>query len=697
MRDLSGLLFPKSVAVVGASQNPDTVNHAIFKNVTSGFPGPIYAVNPKYQEVLGRPCFPRLEDLPEPVDLVVIAIPARLVNQVLVSCGKLGIKNIVVISAGFKEAGEEGARREQELVRIAREYDLNVLGPNCFGLISTRVGLNTTFAPRGAQPGDVAFMSQSGAFCSSVLDWAWEEGLGFSQFVSLGNKAVLNEVDFLQAFAADPQTEVIVAYLEGIADGPRFLEVAREVTRTKPVVILKSGRYEAGARAVSSHTGTLAGSDEAYQAAFRKCGVIRAYSVEELFDYAYTLAKQPLPQGRRVGIVTNAGGAGVMATDAVEREGLEVARFSPATSRRLSEGLPPAASVYNPVDILGDAPPERYRRALELVAGDENVDLLVALSAPHPLLSFRELAEILAQARRDSQKPLVCSFMAGELGEEAEALLEEAGIPSFFDPARAVRSLRALVDYAELRRRPRQPPRQFPVDRATARKIIETAWEEGRPRLGVEAQRLLACYGIPVAKGGLARTPKQAGELAQKLGEKVVLKVVSPDIVHKSDVGGVRVGVPAREAEREAWRMLERLRQRLPEAELRGLWVQELLPPGQEVIVGVVRDPIFGPLIMFGLGGVYVEVLKDVAFGVAPLSPSEAQELIQSIRAFPILRGVRGVPGVDLGGLAEVLERVARLAVDLPEIMELDINPLMCYPDRVVAVDLRLTVSKEET
>ncbi len=697
MRDLSGLLFPKSVAVVGASQNPDTVNHAIFKNVTSGFPGPIYAINPKYQEVLGRPCFPRLEDLPEPVDLVVIAIPARLVNQVLLSCGKLGIRNIVVISAGFKEAGEEGARREQELVRIAREYDLNVLGPNCFGLISTRVGLNTTFAPRGAQPGDVAFMSQSGAFCSSVLDWAWEEGLGFSQFVSLGNKAVLNEVDFLQAFAADPQTEVIVAYLEGIADGPRFLEVAREVTRTKPVVILKSGRYEAGARAVSSHTGTLAGSDEAYQAAFRKCGVIRAYSVEELFDYAYTLAKQPLPRGRRVGIVTNAGGAGVMATDAVEREGLEVARFSPATSRRLSEGLPPAASVYNPVDILGDAPPERYRRALELVAGDENVDLLVALSAPHPLLSFRELAEILAQARRDSQKPLVCSFMAGELGEEAEALLEEAGIPSFFDPARAVRSLRALVDYAELRRRPRQPPRQFPVDRATARKIVLAAWEEGRPRLGVEAQQLLACYGIPVAKGGLARTPKQAGELAQKLGEKVVLKVVSPDIVHKSDVGGVRVGVPAREAEREAWRMLERLRQRLPEAELRGLWVQELLPPGQEVIVGVVRDPIFGPLVMFGLGGVYVEVLKDVAFGVAPLSPSEAQELIQSIRAFPILRGVRGVPGVDLGGLAEVLERVARLAVDLPEIMELDINPLMCYPDRVVAVDLRLTVSKEET
>ena len=695
-RNLEGLLFPGSVAVIGASGTPGKVGHALFANVVASFAGPVYAVNPKYTELLGRPCVASVEKLPEPVDLAVVVIPAEHVAGVLKSCGERGIRNVVVVSAGFKEAGEEGAKRERELVEIAQRYGLNVLGPNVLGLISTRVGLNATFAPRGALPGEIAFMSQSGAFCTSVLDWAWHEGLGFSHFLSLGNKAVLTEVDFLSAFARDPQTRVIVAYLEGVSDGEAFIRTAREVTKEKPVVVLKAGRAEAGARAVSSHTGTMAGADQAYEAAFRKAGIIRAQNVEELFDYAYALAKQPLPKGRRVGIVTNAGGAGVMAADAVEWEGLEVARFTEDTARRLADRMPKAANIYNPVDILGDAHADRYKEAVRLVAGDPNVDMVVALSAPVAILTFAELAEILAWARQKFEKPFVCSFMAGELGEEAEELLRKAGIPSFFDPARAVRTLRVLCDYLEIQRRPREEPRPLAVDRARVEEIVRRAIAEDRPRLGLEAMEVLSAYGIPTARGGLARTPEEAAQLAQHLGEKVVLKVVSSEISHKSDVGGVLVGVESERVEEAAAMMLRQIRRKFSDARLEGIFVQELLPPGREVIVGMVRDPTFGPLVMFGLGGIHVEVLRDVAFAVAPLSPGEAEDLVHRIRGFPILKGVRGEPGVDVPRLVEVVERLGRLAADFKEIVELDINPLLCYPDKVVAVDLRLTVTGEE-
>lgn len=692
--NLDGLLFPRSVAVVGASATPGKIGHALFSNVAS-FPGPVYGVNPKYTELLGRPVVPSVKDLPEPVDLVVIVVPADDVVKVLKECGERGIRNAVVITAGFKECGAEGARREQELVRIAREQGITVLGPNVLGLISTRAGLNATFAPRGALAGEIAFMSQSGAFCTSVLDWAWKERLGFSHFVSLGNKAMLNESHFLQAFARDPETKVIVAYLEGIKDGPEFMRIARMVTREKPVVILKAGRAEAGARAVSSHTGTMAGSDHAYDAAFRQCGVIRARTVEELFDYAYAFTRQPLPKGKRMGIVTNAGGAGVMATDAAEWEGLEVAHLSEATVQALAERMPPAAAIYNPVDILGDAHAERYRQALDLVMSDPQVDMVAALSAPHPILRFPELAEVVAQARARFGKPITVSFMAGELGEEAEDRLREAGIPAYFDPARAVRALAVLARYGEIRAQPLAHVEMFPADETKAQAVIRWAQEHGRLRLGLEASALLSAYGIPVAKGGLARTPEEAGRLAQDLGGKAVLKIASPELVHKSDVGGVRIGVPAGEVEAVAWEMMEGIRSRFPGVPLDGIYVQELLPPGREVIVGMVRDSIFGPLLMFGLGGIYVEVLRDVAFAVAPISKEEAEDLIHQVRAARLLTGMRGQPPVDVAGLVEVLERMGQMATEIPEILEMDLNPIICYPDRVVAVDVRLTVAEE--
>jgi acetyl coenzyme A synthetase (ADP forming)-like protein len=694
-RNLDGLLFPRSVAVIGASATPGKVGHALFANVVS-FPGPVYAVNPKHTEIMGKPCFPTVAALPEPVDLAVIVIPADGVAEVLRECGKKGIKNAVVISAGFKECGVEGAKREQELVRVAEEYGLNVLGPNVLGIISTRAGLNATFAPRGALPGHIAFISQSGAFCTSVLDWAWKEKLGFSHFVSLGNKAVLNECDFLWAFAEDPETRVIVAYLEGIQDGPRFMEIAREVTREKPIVVLKAGRAEAGARAVSSHTGTMAGADHAYDAAFRQCGVIRARTVEELFDYAYILARQPLPKGKRIGIMTNAGGAGVMAADAAEWEGLTVARLSETTVRALAARLPPAAALYNPVDILGDANAQRYREALELVLGDPGVDMVTALSAPVAILRFSELAEVVAEAKERFGKPIAVSFMAGELGEEAEEILRRAGIPSFFDPARAVRALAALAKYAEIRARRRTPPPSFPVDLPKARKILKSAEEKGRVRLGLEAMELLSAYGIPVAKGGVAKTAEEARKIAEEIGKPVAIKILSPEITHKTEVGGVRLSVPPQEADRVAWELLNAFRKTFPGIPMDGVYVQEMLPPGREVILGMVRDPTFGPLLMFGLGGIYVEVLRDVAFGVAPLSREEAEEMVRLIRGAKLLLGVRGQPPVDLAGLVDLILRISQMSVENLEILELDLNPVICYPERVVAVDVRMTIAEEE-
>ncbi|MCX7751023.1 MAG: acetate--CoA ligase family protein, partial [Candidatus Bipolaricaulota bacterium] len=612
-RDLAEFLHPRSIAVVGASGSPKKIGGVLFANVAT-FPGPVYAVNPGHRELLGRPCVPTVDDLPEPVSLAVIIVPPPDALEALRACGRKGIRNAVVITAGFREVGGEGADRERELVRIAQDYGLNVLGPNAFGLVLPRRGLNATFAPRGARPGGIAFLSQSGALGSAVLHWAWERGVGFSAFVSLGNKAVLGEVDFLPALAADPETRAVALYLEGVEDGREFVRVAGEVAREKPVVVLKAGRSEAGARAASSHTGALAGADRAYDAAFQRAGVLRVGTVEELFEVAQALAGCPLPRGRRLGIVTNAGGPGILAADAAAEVGLEVPPLAPATTAALAPKVSPAASLRNPVDILADATGETFRDALDAVLADPGVDLGLVLTAPHPILTFAELARILAESRAHG-KPLAACFMAGDLGEEAEGILERAGIPHFFEPARAVRALAALAQYREIRDRP--PEREIPSPR---RRSAVEPYLSGRERLGVEALPLLAEYGVPIARGGMARSAGEAAELARALGERVVLKAVAPGLLHKSDAGGVRIGVPGAEVSAAARELL----QAFPGA---AVCVQELLPPGVEVVVGGVRDPTFGPLVMFGLGGVFVEVLEDVAFALAPLSLGEAEEL----------------------------------------------------------------------
>ena len=679
-RDLTDLLFPRAVAVVGASATPGKLGHALFSNV-AGFTGPVYAVNPSHTQILGRPCVPTVDDLPADVSLAIIAVPPADALRALDACGGKGIHNAVVITAGFKEQGGDGIDRERQLVRIAAAHGMKVLGPNSFGLISPRARLNATFAPRGAFAGAIAFLSQSGALGSAVLNWAWQRELGFSFFVSLGNKAVLTENDLLAALARDPKTRVIAAYLEGVEDGREFVRLASEVTREKPVLVLKAGTTEVGARAASSHTGALAGSDRAYEASFRRCGVLRVRTVEELLGGAIALSQEPLPRGRRVGIVSNAGGPAILAADAAADDGLELPPLSPATVDSLAEHFP-RASVANPVDILADASADRFRDAVEWVLADPRVDMGLVLTAPHPVLTFAELARILAAAHRRHAKPVVASFLAGELGEEAVKILGAAGIPAYFEPARAVRALATLARYREIRDRPPPERSAGDADRARARELLRSRG----PRLGVESLDLLAVYGVPVARGGVARSADEAEALAHDLGEKVVLKVLSSAVVHKSDAGGVRIGVPVGGV-RDAYREMVR---GVPTAA--GAYVQELLPPGVEVIVGIVRDPTFGPLVMFGLGGVFVEVLGDVAFALAPLSRGEAEGLLRSIRGFPLLEGARGRPGVHLPSLADAVERLSHLAADFPEIRELDVNPILCYPDRVVAVDLRVSL-----
>ncbi|MBC7220691.1 acetate--CoA ligase family protein [Candidatus Bipolaricaulota bacterium] len=679
-RDLTDLLYPRSVAVVGASATPGKIGHALFSNV-AGFTGPVYAVNPSHKQILGRPCVPTVADLPADVDLAIIAVPPADALRALDACGRKGIRNAVVITAGFKERRGEGIERERELVRIASAHRMNVLGPNSFGLISPRARLNATFAPRGAFAGTIAFISQSGALGSAVLNWAWQREVGFSFFVSLGNKAVLAENDLLAALARDPETRVIAAYLEGVEDGPEFVRLASEVTRDKPVLVLKAGTTEVGARAAASHTGALAGSDRAYDAAFRRGGVLRVRTVEELLEGAVALSQQPLPRGRRVGIVSNAGGPAILAADAAADEGLELPPLSPGTVASLVERFP-AANIANPVDILADASADQFQDAVEWVLADPKVDMGLVLTAPHPVLTFAELARILAAAHRRHAKPVVASFLAGEIGDEAEKILSAAGVSAYFEPARAVRALATLARYREVQDRPPPDRSTVDADRAQARELLGSRG----PRLGVESLDLLTAYGIPVARGGVARGPDEAEALAQDLGEEVVLKVVSAEVVHKSDAGGVRIGVPG-SGVRDVYREMVRA---VPAAT--GVYVQELLPPGEEVIVGIVRDPTFGPLVMFGLGGVLVEVLEDVAFALAPLSRGEVEELVRSIRGFPLLEGARGRPSVHLPALVEVVERISHLAADFPQIQELDVNPLLCYPDRVVAVDFRATL-----
>jgi acetate---CoA ligase (ADP-forming) len=692
---------PGSVAVIGASTNPAKLGYSVLENlVKGGFAavGKVYPINPGAGEILGQKAYASVLDVPGPVDLAVIVIPYPIVPDALRECGKKGIPAVIVISAGFREAGEEGLERELELIEIAREYKMRLIGPNCLGVIDTFTPLNASFAAGTPPKGPMAFMSQSGALGTAVLDIALAGRLGLSKFASLGNKADVSEIDLLRAWADDETTKAILIYNEGLPNGAEFIDVAREVTRKKPVVAIKSGVTQAGSRAVSSHTGSLAGSEQAYQAAFRQAGVIRAESMEALFDTALALAYQPPLKGDQIAILTNAGGPGILATDALERSGLSLARFEYETIHALEQYLPDAASAANPVDVLGDALSDRYRFALEKVIADPNVDGVLVLATPQAMTEIAKTAQAVVDLARLTEKPVLGCFMGEARMNEGIRILTEQGVPNYPYPERAATAFRAMSDYQRIRARPDPEYAHFEVDKDEVARIFERVQGEGRNTIGdFEAKDILTAYGFPIPQSEVAPTPEAAVEIAQRIGYPVVLKIASPDILHKTDVGGVKVGLRNAEEVRDAFELMTyRTLRYLPEARLLGCLVQEMVPSGGiEVLVGMNRDPQFGPLVTFGLGGIYVETLKDVTFRIAPFSKRDAWQMLSEIRAHALLDGVRGQPPADKEALVDALLRIGQLVQDFPQITELDINPLIVYPEQrgAIAIDMRLVLN----
>jgi acetyltransferase len=700
---LEAFFHPDAVAVIGASCNPAKLGHAVLKNIVEagyGQHGTIYPINPNAKEILGYRAYPSVLDVPGPVDLAVIVIPYAYVPDALQACGDKGIPAAVIISAGFREAGMAGVDRERELIAIARQYKIRLIGPNCLGVVDTFTPLNATFAAGAPPRGPMAFTSQSGALGTAVLDWAQAGRLGLSKFVSLGNKADVDEVDLLRAWCDDEHTRVILIYAEELSNGQEFMVAARDVSRVKPIIAIKSGVTQSGARAVSSHTGSLAGSEEAYQAAFYQAGVLRADSLESLFDIALAFGYQPALRGERIAIVTNAGGPGILATDALERAGLTIARFERATIRALKARLPDTASTANPVDVLGDATPDRYGFALETVAADPNVDTLLAVLVPQAVLDTEAVAKTIVSLADGLNKPLLACFMGEARMAAAIAHLAAHGIPNYAFPARAASVFRAMVDYQSIRARPLPSFVTFEVDDTTTRTILDRIQAAGRVTAGdAEARTILEAYGLPIPRSELAETAEDAAAIARQIGYPVVLKIASPDILHKTDVGGVKVGLRDGQEVRDAFELITYRAQRyLPEARLWGCLVQQMAPPGGlEVLIGMKRDPQFGPLVTFGLGGIYVEALGDVTFRVAPFSAQEAEAMLGEIRAKALLDGVRGEPPVDKGALVDALLRVGQLAQGFPAIVELDINPLVVYPrsEGVLAIDMRLVLREK--
>ncbi|RLC59750.1 MAG: CoA-binding protein, partial [Chloroflexota bacterium] len=579
---------------------------------------------------------------------------------------------------------------------IARKYHLRLIGPNCLGVIDTGTPLNATFAAGMPPAGPIAFLSHTGALGTAVLDMALAGRIGFSKFVSLGNKADVSEIDLLEAWGDDPASRVILIYVEGLPDGQRFIQVARKVTRHKPVVAIKSGVTKSGSRAVSSHTGSLAGSEAAYKAAFRQAGVIRATSMEALFDYARAFAYQPLLKGDRIGIVTNAGGPGILATDALEHAGLEIPRLARETVGALEAHLPGAASAANPVDVLGDALADRYEHAIRLVLADPNVDGLIVIVTPQAMTEIERTAHVVGRMARETDKPVLGCFMGEARIEAGIEVLRQYGVPNYPFPERAAAALAAMSAYRRERERPIFEAQPCEVCIPPVRELFDRVRAEGRVSIGdAEAREVLEAYGFPVPKSRLAKTSDEAIEVAEEIGYPVVLKVASPDILHKTDVGGVKLNLSTPDDVRDAFDLIVyRAGRYVPGARIWGCLVQQMVSGGREVLVGMSRDPQFGPLVAFGLGGIYVEALKDVAFRVAPFSRQEAEEMIREIRAYPLLEGIRGEPPADHEAMVDALLRVSQLVTDFPEIVELDINPLMVFDEGrgAMAIDMRLVL-----
>ena len=685
---LEAIFRPNSVAVIGASNRVGTVGHGLFRNILlSGYCGTLYPVNPKATSIAGVHAYTNVGAIPDEIDLALIMVPAATVPSVLEECGKKGTRGAVIVTAGFKEVGPEGAALELRAAEVAREYKIALVGPNCLGVINTDADilLNASFARCMPEHGNIAFLSQSGALCAGILDYARGRNIGFSKFISVGNKADVTEIDLLRYLATDDSTDVILMYLETLVNGRALIELAREITgelaHQKPILAIKSGRTMQGAAAARSHTGALAGSDAVYDAIFAQAGILRVNTVEELFDFAVGFSRQPLPKGNRFAIVTNAGGPGVMATDAAIRHGLELAKLRPETLESLKAKLPPTANFSNPVDVIGDATCDRYTAALEAVLGDPNVDGLVVLLTPQSMTDIEAIARTIGEVAPSSKKPVLASFLGHVDVSAGIRILGQHGVPNYEFPENAARALAAMCRYTEWLARPRTTERRFDVDQEAVRKIFAKARADGRTFLPeAEALAVLKAYNFPLLQHGLAKNANEAVALLQQIGGPVAMKIASPDVVHKVDVGGVLLNISTPEEARAGYdKITNGVKQKLPGARLLGVEIQAMASKGVEVILGISKDPSFGHIIMFGLGGTYVEVLKDVSFRLVPIRELGAYNMIRSIRAAKVFESFRGQPPTDIDAIAECLERLSQLAVDFPEITELDINPLIVH------------------
>lgn len=695
---LEPLFSPRSIAVIGASREPGKVGHAVLNNIIRyGYTGRIYPVNPSAQEILGLPCKANIGNIPDAVDLAVVAVPARLVPNALRECADAGVKAAVLISAGFKEAGAEGALLEREIKGIGKERGIRILGPNCLGLINTSNSMNATFAAGMLPKGGLAFFSQSGALGIAILDWAVGNEVGFSKFVSLGNKSDLSESDIIEYFMDDPDTDVILGYIEDVVDGRRFLDISFRATRKKPVVLLKAGGTEAGARAASSHTGALSGSNTAFNAAFRQTGIIPAHGIQDLFDTALAFAGRRLPKGRRLLVVTNAGGPGIIAADAAESLGLSLPHMTREAIEKIKERLPKNASLYNPVDVIGDATSERYRIVLEQAVVDPNIDGILVILTPQAMTDVERTAEVVIAARQSTDRPIITSFMGEARVRSAINRLKLAGIPNFPYPESAVRAFKRLSEQAELMTVAPESRVAASYDREAAGKKISGLVQAGVLQVGDEpAAEILSCYGFRFPRKALATTAKKAAAAAARLGFPVVMKIASPDILHKTDIGGVKLNISSqREAEDAFVEITANAKRFMPNAFIQGVSVSEMIKGGKEVIIGVTFDRTFGHMVMFGLGGIYVEVLKDVSFRIAPLGRRDAEAMINEIRTSGLLRGVRGERPADIEAIIQSILAISSLVADFPLIHEMDVNPLIVMEKGAIALDARIIFERK--
>jgi len=691
---------PESIAIVGASREKSKVGYEIVASLIRGrYEGRLFPVNPNADEIDGLRCYPDLKSIGETPDLVIIIVPASIVPAIMQQCVSVGSKAVIIITAGFKEVGKKGRDLEQQAVRIARSAGIKILGPNCLGVLNPSKKLNASFGGELPLPGSIGYLSQSGALLSALLDMANTNSIGFSKLVSIGNKADIDELDVIKALGRDEDTKVIAGYLESIGQGDVFVNEAEQISQSKPILLMKSGGTSVGAKAASSHTGSLAGSDTAYECVFERAGIIRCGSIKAQFDYAQALAYQPLAKGNNVAIITNAGGAGIMAADAVEREGLGFASPSEETVKKLKSKLPPAANFHNPFDVLGDALADRYAFALDVVLDDPGVDIVLILLTPQAITQATATAEAIVKiAKRKNDKPILACFLGASKVAEAIKVLRAGEIPQYDSPESAVETIRVMCDYVRWLARPKRVVKLFPVNRRRVEAIVDRHLRQGLREIAEsESKDILEAYGFVTPKGSIATTAEQAGNIAEQLGYPIVLKIWSPDILHKSDVGGVRIGLKNISEVRDAFDlMMYRIPKQLPDANILGVLVQEMCSGGKEVILGMKRDPHFGPLMMFGMGGTMVEVLKDVSFYLAPLTGKEARQMLVNTRTYKILEGIRGQESVDIDAIAEGLQRVSQLVTEFPQIQEMDINPFIVGPGGTtpIAVDARISVEK---